>query len=98
MTQPKVRAKGGLPETTKTLFAQESDTLLKDLKLLEAELGKEALTLTIFRGYIRRLLGNSGTKRYLERRHPELLGALDASLSDNIQQGHHSNIDTEEVG
>jgi len=97
VTQPKVRAKAGLSETTKTLFAQESDSLLKDLKLLEAELGKEALTLTVFRGYIRRLLGNSGTKRYLERRHSELLDALNASLSETIQQGTHSNIDKEAV-
>jgi hypothetical protein len=76
--------RAGLPETTKTVFAQESDTLLKDLKALETKLGKEVLTLTVFRGYVRRLISNPSTRRYLGRRHSDLLGALDASLIDSL--------------
>lgn len=84
--QLKPKKKSCLPEATKTLFAQESDTLLKDLKTLESELGKEALTLTVFRGYIRRLIGNQRARRYLERKHRELLGALEAALVETAIQ------------
>ena len=86
VNQSKARKRTGLPEATKAAFAQESDTLLKDLKALEAQLGKEALTLIVFRGYIRRLLRSASTKRYLHRKHRELLGALEATLVDDASQ------------
>jgi ParB-like chromosome segregation protein Spo0J len=73
---PKARGNSVLPENTKHLFAQESDALLKDLKGLEAELGREALTLTVFQAYVARLLKNARVSRYLERRHPEILDVL----------------------
>lgn len=73
---PKVRKECGIPESTKHQFAQESDTLLKDLKKLESELGKESLALTVFQAYVARLLKNPRVQRYLERKHPEILGVL----------------------
>lgn len=78
---PKTRSTSALPETTKHLFAQESDSLLKDLKGLEAELGREALTLTVFQAYVTRLLKNARVQRYLERRHPEILEVLQSRTS-----------------
>jgi ParB-like chromosome segregation protein Spo0J len=74
--QRKVSKRSFIPESAKELFAQESETLLRDLKGLEDDLGKEALTLTVFRGYVRRLVGNPRVKRYLEREHKEILEAL----------------------
>lgn len=68
--------KAGLADTTKALLAHESDSLLKDLKSLEGELGREALTLTVVRGYVRRIVANPRVLRYLEREHKEILGVL----------------------
>jgi hypothetical protein len=82
VNQPKSQKKTSLPETTKAVFAQESDTLLKDLKGLEAALGKEALTLTVFRGYVRRLVKNPRFQRYLERKHKEILGVFAAGMEE----------------
>ena len=73
---PRVIRRTSLPEPTKNQFAIESETLLKSLKTLEADLGKEALVLTVFSGYIRRLTSNPKIKRYLERRHADVLSAL----------------------
>ena len=87
VTQPKNQKKTGLPEATKTQFAHESETLLKDLKILQAELGKEALTLTVFRGYIRRLVGNPKVQRYLQRRHRDILGVLEGTVLETAPQG-----------
>jgi ParB-like chromosome segregation protein Spo0J len=82
VNRPKTRKKDNLPETAKTLFAQESETLLKDLKTLESALGREALTLTVFRGYVRRLVANPRVHRYLERKHREILGVLEGGTTE----------------
>ena len=81
------RKKTCLPESTKAYFAHESETLLKDLKSLQAGLGKEALTLTVFRGYIRRLVGNPKVQRYLHRKHQDILEVLQVSLPETLPQG-----------
>lgn len=59
-------------EAIHSQFSQESENLLRDLKSLEADLGKEALTLTVFRGYIRKLVNNSKVQRYLQRKHKDI--------------------------
>jgi ParB-like chromosome segregation protein Spo0J len=81
VNQRKPQKRPIIPESTKAQFAQESDALLKDLKGLEADLGKEALTLTVFRGYVRRLVRNTRVKRYLEREHKEILEVLGSEIS-----------------
>jgi hypothetical protein len=87
VSQPRNRKKSSLPEATKTLFAQESETLLKDLKILQAELGKEALTLTVFRGYVRRLVNNPKVQRYLQRKHRDILEVFEENTSETVPQG-----------
>jgi hypothetical protein len=62
------------------MFDEESETLLTDLKKFEADLGREALTLTVFQGYIRRLLVNTRVTRYLKRKHNDLLTALELAV------------------
>lgn len=77
---PKARKTPARNECVRTMFDNESDALLKDLKGLEANLGREALTLTVFQGYIRQLLVNPMVKRYLKRKHVDLLGALQSAI------------------
>jgi len=62
----------GATQASKDRFVGESESLLKDLKALEADLGKEMLSLTVFEAYIARLLGNVKVSRYIERRHAEI--------------------------
>jgi ParB-like chromosome segregation protein Spo0J len=81
VNQRRPQKQSSIPESVKNQFAQESESLLKDLKNLEADLGKEALTLTVFRGYVRRLIGNPRVQRYLEREHKEILEALGSGIS-----------------
>jgi hypothetical protein len=81
VTPPKNRERSGLPEATKHLLSQESDNLLKDLKALETELGKDALTLAVFQGYVRRITSNPRVKRYLERKHRDMLEALETATA-----------------
>ena len=82
----KARKKSTTPETATNLFTQESETILRDLKSLEAELGKEALTLTVFRGYIRRLVANPRVQRYLERKHRDILEVLRSGTEIAVQR------------
>jgi hypothetical protein len=57
-------------------LSQESDALLRDLKSLEESFGRDALVLTVCRGYVERLLSNNKVLRYLEKRHGESLNVL----------------------
>jgi ParB-like chromosome segregation protein Spo0J len=80
VSQRRAQNRGSIPESDKSRFAHESEALLKDLKNLEVDLGREALTLTVFRGYVRKLLGNPRVKRYLEREHQDILDALGSGV------------------
>jgi hypothetical protein len=74
------RAKGrptqSAPDITASRLSHESDSLLKDLKNLEDSFGKDALVLTVARGYLERLLSNPQILRYLEKKHNDSLSAL----------------------
>jgi ParB-like chromosome segregation protein Spo0J len=80
VNQRRPQKKTLIPESDKNKFAQESEALLKDLKDLEFDLGREALTLTVFRGYVRKVIGNPRVRRYLEREHKEILEALGSGI------------------
>jgi hypothetical protein len=60
-------------------FARESETLLRDLRRIKSDLARESLYLTVFQAYIGRLLENVKVRRYLERKHPGILGVLQLS-------------------
>lgn len=83
---PKGRAGQQGPDHTANRLSRESESLLKDLKVLEESFGKDALVLTVCRGYVERLLSNAKVIRYLEKRHGESLNALQLWL-DNRRLG-----------
>lgn len=78
MDVPKARGGQGQPaiDTAANRLSQESDNLLRDLKTLEESFGRDALLLTVCRGYVDRLLSNNKVLRYLEKRHSDSLTAL----------------------
>lgn len=74
---PKPRdGKGPADTAAVNRFSEESDSLLKDLKSLEESFGRDALALTVCQRYVERLLKSAKVTRYLERRHPDSLEAL----------------------
>jgi hypothetical protein len=66
----------------RALLEQENDSLLKDLKNIEASYGTDILTLSIVLGYIERLLGNVRIERHLMKYHSDILLSLRALLSE----------------
>ena len=66
----------------RALLEQETDSLLKDLKNIEASYGTDILTLSIALGYIERLLGNVRVERHLTKHHPDILASLRSLISE----------------
>jgi hypothetical protein len=73
---PKNRATEPALDHVVNRLSQESDALLRDLKILEESFGRDALILTVCRGYVERRLSNNKVLRYLEKQHGESLNAL----------------------
>lgn len=65
-----------------SMLEEENETLLKNLKSIEGAYGADVLTLTVFCGYVNRLLKNQSIVRYLERHHAGILGVLQKLVSD----------------
>jgi len=65
------------------LLEKESEGLLRDLKAVEDSYGTDMLTLTVFCGYLERLLGNSKVEKYLDRNHIDTLQALRSIVADS---------------
>jgi hypothetical protein len=65
------------------MLGRETEQLIRDLKAVEESYGTDVLTLTVCRGYFRRLLANSRVDKYLAKNHPDLLDALKASVSNH---------------
>jgi hypothetical protein len=65
-----------------SMFEEENESLLKDLKAVEESYGTDVLTLTVSCGYIARLLQNPRIERYLGRNHPGILQALQTLVSE----------------
>ena len=66
----------------RALLEQENDSLLKDLKNIEASYGADILTLSIVLGYIERLLANVRIERHLMKYHSDILLSLQALISE----------------
>ena len=69
-------------EAARAMLEEQNEFLLRDLKSVEESYGTDALTLTVSRGYLERLLSNPKIERYMERYHLDLLQALRKLLSD----------------
>jgi hypothetical protein len=64
------------------MLEEQNEFLLRDLKSVEESYGTDALTLTVSRGYLERLLSNPKIERYMERYHLDILLTLRKLLSD----------------
>ena len=69
-------------EAARAMLEEQNEFLLRDLKLVEESYGTDALTLTVSRGYLERLLSNPKIERYMERYHLDILQTLRKLLSD----------------
>jgi hypothetical protein len=69
-------------EAARAMLEDQNEFLLRDLKLVEESYGTDALTLTVSRGYLERLLRNPKIARYMERNHLDILQTLRKLLSD----------------
>lgn len=67
----------------RSMFEEENEFLLKDLKSVEESYGTDVLALTVSCGYIDRLLQNPKIERYLGRNHMDILETLQQLLSDS---------------
>ena len=67
----------------RSMFEEENEFLLKDLKSVEESYGTNVLALTVSCGYIDRLLQNPKIERYLSRNHMDILETLQQLLSDS---------------
>jgi hypothetical protein len=65
------------------MLGKETEQLIRDLKVVEESYGTDVLTLTVCRGYFKRLLANPRVDRYLAKSHPDLLDALKTSILDH---------------
>jgi hypothetical protein len=68
----------------KISMENETDALVKNLKIVEATYGVEVLTLSVSRRYLGRLLANTKVHSYLAERHPEICGELEALIAETI--------------
>lgn len=74
------------------LLEDDTETLVRNLKAIEASYGTDVLTLTVACTYIDRLLDSPKVVRYLERNHDELLGTLQSLVSEvRVQQKRTGN-------
>jgi RepB plasmid partitioning protein len=64
------------------MFEQETESLVKDLKSVEASYGMDILALTVICGYLDRLFGNSRIERHLKNYHPDILSSIISLLAE----------------
>lgn len=77
LLQPaKDRSKKSLSIEARTRLEQETENLLKDLRIVEASYGTDVLTLTVSCRYVEKLLATGRVRTELESRHPEILQEL----------------------
>jgi hypothetical protein len=68
-------------ETATQHFAREEGALLRNLRDLDSDAGRESLYLTVLQAWVFRLLQNATIRRYLERKHIAILDVLLSELS-----------------
>jgi ParB-like chromosome segregation protein Spo0J len=81
----------------KVRMEHETDSLLRNMKVVEQSYGTEVLTLSVSCRYINTLLANTKVRKHLTKQHPEILrelrsvvasARLDLSRSTNRAKGH----------
>ncbi len=64
------------------LLQEETDSIVRNLKDVEASYGTDILSLAVSSGYLRKLLQNRRIEKYLEKHHPDVLNALRGLLAE----------------
>lgn len=72
---------GGMTSDQMARMEREMASLNQDFKALEASYGEDVLHLVIASGYLARLIGNPEIERFLQSRHPEILGEFRAIIT-----------------
>lgn len=73
--QPKVKT--GLTPEEILRMEREMESLERDFKAVEANYTENMMSLTLARGYIKRLLENAKVKKFLSANHPEVLAEFE---------------------
>jgi ABC-type uncharacterized transport system permease subunit len=64
------------------MFEQETESLVKDLKSVEASYGMDILAPTVICGYLDGLFGNPRIERHLKKYHPDILSSITSQLTE----------------
>jgi hypothetical protein len=67
---------------TRLMFEQETESLVKDLRSVEASYGTDILALTVICGYLDRLFGNPRVERHLKKYRPDILSSITSLLTE----------------
>ena len=73
LAEPRRKPSRGLTDDQLALMERESATLDREFRIIEKDYGRDHLVLTLAVGYVRSLLGNARTVRYLAQYHPMIL-------------------------
>lgn len=79
-TSKKLRASS---DAARSMFEEENEFILRDLKSVEESYGTDVLTLTVSCGYLDRLLSNPAIDRYLARHHTDILQTIKTMLAES---------------
>ena len=75
------RPKKSVTEEQRMRMQRETDSLIRNLKVVEQSYGTEVLTLSVASKYLSRILANARVRRELERHHPEILRELESVVA-----------------
>jgi hypothetical protein len=64
------------------MLEDEAESIVRDLKVVEASYGTDILLLTVVCGYVERVLANNRVERYLSKHKPDILSSLRSGLAD----------------
>jgi len=79
---PAVKRLEATSQGARLMFEQETESLVRDLKSVEASYGMDILALTVICGYLERLFGNPRVERHLKKYHPDILASISSLLTE----------------
>jgi ParB-like chromosome segregation protein Spo0J len=77
--RPKVTAGSAAAQE---MLTRETEQLVRDLKAVEESYGTDVLTLTVCRGYFKKIISNPRIERFLAKNHPDLFDVVQATTTE----------------
>jgi len=74
-------------EAAQILLERETESIVRDLQVVEESYGTDILALTVICGYVERLLANGRVERYLSKHQLDILSTLRSVLADTKHAG-----------